>query len=193
MLSRFQSRKSMVLTGFRIVAVGASQTRDDALRLGKRKRFQQRRIDDAEHRRVSSDADSEHADRHCGEARLARQSGHAVAQILHEIFEPTNAALISVALFHWLDAAEAAPRLTAGFVWRQPRRDAVPLGKLEVRSDLVVELLLELASLQQRAHAMDELTQTHEVVSKNRDTNEVVVCHLATSMSSCFLPARLRA
>ena len=57
---------------------------DEPIRIGERRRAQQHRMDDAEHRRRGADAERERGNRQDGHATHARQRPHGVAKVAGE-------------------------------------------------------------------------------------------------------------
>src|SRR5205807_7300591 len=89
----------------------------------------------------------------------ARERSNAKAQISRDGLEARGPAHIAARLFHLLDAAE----LEARAAQRRVMRHALPLVLLslvlDVKAELVVELLLQGGAREQRAQAIADVAQ----------------------------------
>jgi hypothetical protein len=165
---------------------------DNPFRVGIGQRLQKHGVDQAEHGGVGADADGHHADGHERKPRIPSQEQQAVADVPHERIDPPHAAAVAVLFLHPLDAAEASAGGETRICRRQPCRDAVPLGHLQVLPHLVVELRIELARADERGQPANERHGRHDPASRNRATSAVARCQFATSTRNWRVPAAVR-
>ncbi len=89
--------------------------RHQLLRMRKRQRAEQRRVDRAEHRRRRPDAQRQHDDHRRREPPPLREPPGGVADVLAKRFQPPEAPLIAGLFFDPRGVAEHAPSLRIGF------------------------------------------------------------------------------
>ena len=188
----FHARKFAAVDELIVAGVGASHTRTMRSGIGEGEWLQQHRIDQAEHRRIGADAERQHADGDEGEDRIARERREAVADVLDRVLEPADPAAVAMRVLHLGDAAESLPGSVACVLRREPRGDGVAFGKLEVRQDLVVQLLFEPAVPDQREQPLHEAPRAHDLASRKRATSALACSQVATSTCSCRAPAFVR-
>ena len=88
-----------------------------------------------------------------------------------------------------LDSAEAKAGGAVGLFGREAARQRVPLGQLQMRSNVVRQFALDVAPAEYGQQAADGAMRAHGVASRMRATSEVAFAHFDTSTASCFLPA----
>lgn len=137
--------------------------------LGVRQRLQQHRVDGAEDRGRSADADRERGERHDREAWVGNELADAEAHVAHAVVEEARPAGVADIVLDAFDAAECdrtrAPRL-GGRLAR-----ALPIGglHLEMCAQLFVQLALFATAEQDGAKAGDDVRKdAHRSASAQR-------------------------
>ena len=135
--------------------------RRDASRLHRagRRRAKQQTVDDAEHRRVRADAESERENDRDGEPRLCLEPARGVAKVLRENVDQREAARVARVVLDAIESAEAEPRAPFGLVARNAGRDVLLDFALDVKAQLIVQLALDGGPLEERAHAKAQVAQ----------------------------------
>ncbi len=94
-------------------------------------------------------------------------------------------------LLHLVNASEVLQRVAPCGFWIESARPRIVFGELEVRDHFVIELALEAIDAEQRKDPGEAALQGHALASRIRATSAAACCQLATSMCSCFAPARV--
>ena len=186
---RFQSRKVSVVVLLCPSRSGVSHSLHHALRLRERKRLQQDRIHDAEHRRVGADAESQQSDGNRGEPGIPRQRSHPVSYVSPQVLHPPDAPLIAMIFLHLFDSSKTTAGLTASLFGRQPGGDRIELGHLQVGEDFTLQFPIETPLAKQRQQTSRRESKLHDSASRNRATSAVALSQFATATLSCFAPA----
>src|SRR5262249_19509579 len=79
---------------------------DQTISLVTRQRAHHHRVQDAEYRRIPSDAERKCGDGDEGESGILHQHSRAVAKVLTNLFKPSHAAGVAATLLRLLHAAE---------------------------------------------------------------------------------------
>ena len=118
---------------------------------GYSQRFEKQAVDDAEDGGGGADAEREREDGDGCEGWRFGQHAHAVAQVLHQVAYGSHVPRVADRLFDLLDAAEGAERRGAGLFRRQALRDELFGVRLDVEAQLVVQVVLDASTAEQRA------------------------------------------
>ncbi len=111
-----------------------------------------KRLHHRKDRRVCTDAKRQRQDSGCGEARRLAEHAEAVAKVLGEVLNPSDAAGAAAFLFRLLDTTQVQSRPAMRFFFRHSLRDAFLGFSVKVIAQLVVQLLVRLRPAKQRPH-----------------------------------------
>ena len=124
---------------------------------------------------------------------MAQQRQEAVAEVLRERLDPAGAPVVAMDLPELRDAAESLAGIAVRVVGRQAARQGIALGHLEMGLDFVVQFAVESAGSDERPQAREAVANRQDWTSRNRATSAADLAQFATSASSCFAPAFVRA
>ena len=122
-----------------------------AVGFGKRKRAQQNRTHDAEHRGVGADPQGHGQDRRGGESGLLAQHAQAVSQILDEGLEKGHTARFTAFFFGPVDSAELDSSPPHCFLERHAAADQILGERLDVKPKLHIHFTLHARAPESRA------------------------------------------
>ncbi len=148
------------------------------------RRPKEQSVDDREYRDVGAQPEPEgqHDGQH--ESRSFARASYGVPHVLRERFEPCDPARIAGVVLDPFDSTECTTRAQLGLGSRHPLANVLLGLALQVKANLVVELLLDFGTPEQRA-------KPHQVMSNTSPTAAVSFAHASTSSPSCFRPARV--
>ena len=118
----------------------------DPIGLAVRQRLEQDRAHHAEHRGGGADAERKRQQRWNREARRAQERAHAEPQVPHERVKVRFPSNVAHVIFDGFGAAHFSPSRAHGGVTRQPGRHLRLDRVVQVRTQLLVEITLGLAS-----------------------------------------------
>ena len=156
----------------------------------------QQRIDEAEGGGVGANGQRERGDRHRGEDRRPAERAYTVAEVLDEVLEPAQSALIAALLHYLRDAAGLQSRLAGGVL----EREASPLQFVSNHVDVQAQLFLHLGVFRRLVERCPESAQPLADSSGHQLGSLRIACMVVTmrfhsrfSAASCFLPAGVSA
>src|SRR5215467_5018639 len=118
----------------------------DLLRVRIGKRAKQHRIHNRENGGGGTDAESQSKNRNGAEAGGLAQYAKGKAEVLEQCFEEGKTTSFAVLLSGLLRASETDERLAASFVRGEAALKILFRGKLDVRGDFCVEVMVELSA-----------------------------------------------
>src|SRR5262245_31018214 len=121
-----------------------------------RQRAKEKHVHDAEDRRIGPDAQAEREHGHQSETGGFQQHSRAEAQVLPEVFYPSQPALISICLLHLRHSTETEPRRSLCFFQAHPLLQIVLNLHLEMRADLLLQLSFDTSLQKQAQQTMKE-------------------------------------
>ena len=170
--------------------------RHQPVRLSIRQRPEQQRVDDAEHDSVGPDADGQRQEDYGGESRAAPHEPYGESKVLQRRLEDRDPTTISIGALHLLDASQLDQGVSAGFHGAHPESTVVVDVHLQVKSELVVQLAIQMAAVEKAPHAGEEGSERpHDDCSpgaRKRPRIADVRCQSRVSRSTRFRPARVR-
>ena len=168
---------------------------DDLFRPFDRRVAEDDRVDEAEDRRVGSDAECEREDGHCREPRSPGQRAEAVAHVAAEAElesrQPGPAAAVTHRVLVRFDAAESGARPSARF---PPVESGLAHQSLrfhvEMEAELLVHPLFDLLAEQQQAETRaGGVDPAHQVLRNTAPRPSAKRCQLSISSPSARRPA----
>src|SRR5581483_3942245 len=115
---------------------------------------------DAEERGVGADADRQREQGRDAEAARVQQRARAVAEVLQQVLEPGEAALVAPALDRDVGGAQVERRQPARLGGRRTAAAMALLEHLAVECQLLVERSVVVVRARRRAQAAEQLAQS---------------------------------
>ncbi len=159
---------SMAAQGFDLVVAefslgaflsGFAVDHDELVGMGEGDGAEQDGVNDSEHGGDGAEAESKGEDDGGGIAWGAAEAAQGEAEILKDVFEPEEGALIAVRLLSLLDAAEGAAGGGVRFCGREAAALVVLFKKGEVESDFAVEVRVGVVGAAETAEASEGTAQ----------------------------------
>jgi hypothetical protein len=136
------------------VGKGSAGSGSDADHAG-RDGLKEEGVDEAEDHGIGADADGETRRGGGGEGGVLAQIAGGVAEILAESREPGEGGVFAAGFLGAVDAAEAVEDFAAGIVRRGAGGDLLADAHVEMESEFLVEILLELLGAEGGGEALD--------------------------------------
>ena len=122
---------------------------------------------------------------------IAAQRPQGEANVAAQFLDNRQSSTVSMVLPEVVDVSEPEACFSSRFLGRESPPQSFALGQFEVSLDLVVQLPFVLTSLYQCHEPPHEQPRAHGLASRNRVTRALARSHPATSIWSCFRPARV--
>ena len=140
--------------------VGLCRLRDvEVLRVGDRQRTQHDCVDKRKNGAARSDPKRQRQDRDCGETGTSDEEAGAKAQISEKMFDWSERSHIAAGLLHGIDAPHLAPSAPLGISGVISTRHFKTLQLLEMKTQLLIELLLDYPTSHERAKRRENATR----------------------------------